>query len=147
MLFRSDHGPDPRSQATRVCLSTIGVQPYPQRQIVLADARDLDAGEREALLESRILRCTLDEVTAHLRPDERIYLHWDTDVIDDQARMPALKYHVRRGPDAADMAAFFRTLRSCDIVAVSVSAWHAEQDEDNRTARACLEILDTLLGA
>jgi len=45
------------------------------------------------------------------------------------------------------MAAFFRALRSYDIVAVSVSAWHAEQDEDNQTARACLEILDTLLGA
>ena len=144
---RVDHGPDPRSQATRACLSTIGVQAYPQRQIVLADARDLDPGEREALLGSRILRCTLDEVTAQLRPHERIYLHWDTDVIDDPARMPALKYHVRRGPDAADMAAFFRTLRSYDIVAVSVSAWHAEQDEDNQTARACLEILDTLLGA
>lgn len=143
---RVDHGPDPRSQAARACLSTIGVHAYPQRQIVLADARDLDPGEREALLSSRILRCTLNEVIAQLRPHERIYLHWDTDVIDDPARMPALKYHVRRGPSAADMAAFFLALRSFNIVAVSVSAWHAEQDDDNQTARACLEILDTLLG-
>jgi len=59
--------------------------------------------------------------------------------------MPALKYHVRRGPDAADVTALFRELRSCDIVAVSVSAWHAEHDGDNQTARACLEILNTLL--
>jgi len=143
---RVDHGPDPRSQAALACLSTIGVQAYPQRQIVLADARDLDPGEREALLSSHILRCPLDEVLGHLRPLERIYLHWDTDVIDDPARMPALKYHVRRGPSAADMAAFFQALRSFNIVAVSVSAWHAEQDGDNQTARACLEILNTLIG-
>lgn len=144
---RVDHGPDPRNQATLACLSTIGVQAYPQRQIVLADARDLDPGESEALLNSRILRCPLGEVLGHLRPQERIYLHWDTDVIDDPARMPALKYHVQRGPSAADMAAFFQALRPFNIVAVSVSAWHAEQDGDNQTARACLEILNTLLGA
>jgi arginase len=144
---RVDRGPDPRSQATLACLSAIGVQPCPERQIVLADARDLDPGEREALLGSAILRCPLGEVLSHLRPRERIYLHWDTDVIDDPARMPALKYHVRRGPSGADMAAFFRALRPFDIVAVSVSAWHAEQDADDRTARACLEILDTLLEA
>jgi arginase len=144
---RVDHGLDPRSQAALACLSTIGAQPYPQRQIVLADARDLDPGERTALLSSQILRCPLGEVLGHLRARDRIYLHWDTDVIDDPARMPALKYHVQHGPSAADMTAFFRTLRSCNVVAVSVSAWHAEQDGDNQTARACLEILNTLLDA
>jgi arginase len=142
---RVDDGPDPRSVAARACLSAIGVQPFAQQQIVLADARDLDPGEREALLDSRIVRCPLDEVLAHLDPRERIYLHWDTDVIDDSARMPALKYHVGRGPSAAEMADFFRSLRSYDIAAVSVSAWHAEQDGDNRTALACLEVLNALL--
>jgi len=142
---RVDLDTDPRSQATRACLSTIGVQAYQQSQIVLADARDLDPGEREALQGSRILRCTLGDVLSHLRPQERIYLHWDTDVIDDPSRMPALKYHVRRGPSAADMAAFFQALRAYDIVAVSISAWHAEQDDNDLTAQACLRILNTLL--
>lgn len=144
---RVDPGPDPRSQAALACLATIGVQAYPERQIVLADARDLDPGEREALLNSRILRCPLDAVLGQLQPQERIYLHWDTDVIDDPAQMPALKYHVQRGPSAADMAALFRALRAYNIVAVSVSAWHEEQDVDNQTAQACLEILNTLLDA
>jgi arginase len=144
---RVDRGPDPRSQAALACLSTIGVQAYPQRQIVLADARDLDPGEHEALLGSGILRCRLEDVMGHLQPRERIYLHWDTDIIDDRARMPALKYHVERGPNAADMAAFFQALRAFNVVAVSVSAWHEEQDGDNRTARACLQILNTLLDA
>ena len=144
---RVDQGPDPRSQAALACLATIGVRAYPQQQIVLADARDLDPGEREALLDSEILRCPLDEVLGHLRPQERIYLHWDTDVIDDPGHMPALKYHVRRGPSAADMTAFFGILRAYNVVAVSVSAWHEEQDADNQTAQACLEVLNTLLSA
>jgi arginase len=144
---RVDPGLDARSQAVLACLSAIGVRAYPPRQIVLADARDLDPGEREALLDSGILRCTMAEVLDQLRPQERIYLHWDTDVIDEPQRMPALKYHVRHGPGAADMVDLFRALRSHDIVAVSVSAWHAEQDADDRTARACLDILNTLLDA
>jgi arginase len=144
---RVDDGPDPRSQATLACLSSIGVQAFPAERIILADARDLDPGEREALLDSSIVRSPLDEVLARVQPHERIYLHWDTDVIDDPHRMPALKYHVRRGPSAADMADLFRALQGHEIVAVSVSAWHAEQDGDNRTARACLDLLDTLLGA
>jgi arginase len=143
---RVDPGADPRSQAARACLSSIGVQAYPQRQIVLADARDLDPGEREALLGSQILRCPLGEALGHLQPQERIYLHWDTDVIDDPAQLPALKYHVQRGPSAADMAAFFQALRPFNVVAVSVSAWHEEKDGDNQTAQACLEILNSLLG-
>jgi arginase len=142
---RVDPGLDPRNQAVLDCLSAIGVQPYPQRRIVLAGARDLDPGEREALLGSEILSCPLGEVLAHVRPQERLYVHWDTDVIDDPVRMPALKYHVRQGPDAADMTALFRALRAFDVVAVSVSAWHAELDGDDRTAGACLEILNTLL--
>ena len=143
---RVDPGVDPRSQAARACLSAIGVRAYPQRQIVLADARDLDPGEREALLGSQILRCPLGEALGHLQPQERIYLHWDTDFIDDPAQLPALKYHVQRGPSAADMAAFFQALRPFNVVAVSVSAWHEEKDGDNQTAQACLEILNSLLG-
>lgn len=142
---RVDRDDDPRSQAAQACLSTIGVRPYPQRQIVLADARDLDPGEREALLGSEIVRCPLGEALTHLRSQERIYLHWDTDVIDDPERMPALKYHVRRGPSAWEMKEFFQALRLYDVIAVSVSAWHAEQDEDDKTALASLEILNTLL--
>jgi len=142
---RVDRDDDPRSQAALACLSTIGVQPYPQQQIVLADARDLDPGEREALLASEIVRCPLGDALTHLQPHESVYLHWDTDVIDDPERMPALKYHVRRGPSAAEMADFFQALRPYNVIAVSVSAWHSEQDGDNQTALASLEILNTLL--
>ncbi|MFG6455898.1 arginase family protein [Pelomonas nitida] len=144
---RVDAGPDPRNRAVRDCLARIGVQAYPEQQIVLTDARDLDPGEREALLGSRIRRVPLDQVLTQLQPRERIYVHWDTDVIDDRAAMPALKYHVRQGPSATDVLDLFQTLRGYDIVAVSVSGWHAEQDADDRTARTCVAMLNTLICA
>jgi arginase len=59
--------------------------------------------------------------------------------------MPALKYHVTGGPRLEQMAALFQRLRNYPLVAVSVSAWHAEQDQDGRAARACLDLLEQLL--
>ncbi len=143
---RVDNGPDPRNQAVRDCLACIGAQAYPAAQIVLSDARDLDDGEREALLGSPIVRVPLDRVLGQLRPQERLYVHWDTDVIDDRSRLPALKYHVRQGPSAEDVRALFTALRDHDVVAVSVSAWHAEQDAGDQTAQLCTELLNTLIG-
>ncbi|WP_395404706.1 hypothetical protein ACHMW6_00765 [Pseudoduganella sp. UC29_106] len=59
--------------------------------------------------------------------------------------MPALKYHVKNGPGIEDMEALFWQLRGYPIVAASVSAWHSEQDEGDRAARICLDLLETLL--
>lgn len=126
---------------------TIGVTPYPEGQIVLSDARDLDPGEREALRDSGIVCCAFDEVLCHLRPQERLYLHFDTDVLDAESDMPALKYHVKEGPRVADMASLFGRLHGHNIVAVSVSAWHAELDMDNRAALTCLNLLNQLTNA
>lgn len=123
----------------------VGAQPYAEERIVLSDARDLDPGEDEALRQSAIVHCALHEVLAHLSLHESLYVHFDTDVLDEPQRMPALKYHVANGPRLEQMAALFRRLRAYPLVAVSVSAWHAEQDEDGRAARACLDLLELLL--
>lgn len=123
----------------------VGAQPYAEARIVLSDARDLDPGEDEALRQSAIVHCPLDQVLSHLSLDESLYVHFDTDVLDEPQRMPALKYHVTGGPGIEQMAALFRHLREYPVVAVSVSAWHAEQDEDGRAARACLDLLELLL--
>lgn len=125
--------------------TAVGAQPYAEARIVLSDARDLDPGEDEALRQSAIVHCPLDQVLSHLAPHESLYVHFDTDVLDEPQRMPALKYHVAGGPRLEQMAALFRCLRAYPLVAVSVSAWHAEQDEDGRAARACLDLLERLL--
>jgi arginase len=123
----------------------VGVQAYAEARVVLSDARDLDPGEDEALRQSAIVHCPLDEVLSHLSLDESLYVHFDTDVLDEPQRMPALKYHVTGGPRLEQMAALFQRLRGYPLVAVSVSAWHAEQDQDGRAARACLDLLEHLL--
>ncbi|MET3133141.1 arginase [Oxalobacteraceae bacterium GrIS 1.11] len=125
-------------------MAEIGLQAYPEQRVVLSDARDLDPGEVEALRASAIVTCAIADIHRHLVPGESLYLHWDTDVVNDQAAMPALKYHVRAGPSWADMRELFRSLRCLPIVAISVSAWHEEQDTDNTTALACLALLKEL---
>lgn len=125
--------------------AAVGARPYPEERIVLSDARDLDPGEKEALRASSIVRCSFDAVLAHLSPQETLYVHFDTDVLDESERMPALKYHVPEGPRLEQMAALFERLRDYRVVAVSVSSWHAEHDADGKAARACLDLLDVLL--
>lgn len=132
--------------AIQALRATIGMQPYPERQVLLSDARDLDDGEDQALRDSAIVRCAIEDVPAHLSPQETLYVHFDTDVLDAEQQMPALKYHVKAGPDIAGMAALFRRLRDFPVVAVSVSAWHSEQDAGDRAARTTLDLLGELLG-
>lgn len=132
--------------AVATMMASIGVSPFPEQRIILSDARDLDPGELEAVRKSRIVCCAIDRIVEFLTPGESLYLHFDTDVMDEQAEIPALKYHVGSGPRYADIAALFRSLRRHNIVAVSVSAWHEEKDLDNKAALACLALLRELEG-
>jgi arginase len=122
----------------------VGLAPYPENRVVLCDARDLDPGEERALRASRIVISSVADVVGHLTPRQSLYLHWDTDVLDAEMEMPALKYHVKGGPTYTEMKSLFRSLRGHNIVAVSVSAWHAELDLDDRSATACLRLLKEL---
>lgn len=123
-------------------VNKIGVDCYPEAAVSLSDARDLDSGEKEALENSDIGVYAIEDL--HVEPGPRIYLHWDTDFLDAADAMPALKHQVKGGPSPERLAAFFRHLRDHNIVAVSISAWYPENDASDRTASACLEILDTL---
>jgi arginase len=122
-----------------------GLNPYPEERIILSDGRDLDSGEEESLRNSKILRCSIADVSKYLlKQSESIYLHLDTDVLDAEIEMPALKYHVRSGPTYQDISNLFKSLKDKNIIAISVSAWHEEKDFDNKTAMACLNLLKDL---
>jgi arginase len=123
----------------------VGCVPYPEQQVLLSDARDLDPGEDEALRNSAIVCCKVEQVAGLLSARESLYVHFDTDVLDARQEMPALKYHVNAGPSIADMAALFRQLRTLPVMAVSVSAWHSEQDHDDQAALTTLELVNLLL--
>ncbi len=122
----------------------VGLSPYPENQTILSDARDLDQGEQKALRDSKIIKCTIGDIFEHLSQDESIYLHWDTDVVDAEEEMPALKYHAKSGPTYSEMETLFEGLANKNIIAISVSAWHEEKDLDNKTAIASLKLLNWL---
>lgn len=121
-----------------------GLKPYPEGQVMLSDGRDLDPGEKEALQSSKIMRCNIADISKHLLQDENIYFHWDTDVVDAEKEMPALKYHVKSGPSYSEIEILFKSLANRNIVAISVSAWHEEKDLNNKTATASLNLLNKL---
>jgi len=121
-----------------------GLTPYPEQQIIFSDGRDLDAGEREALESSAIVRCIPDSIAGLINGEESIYLHWDTDFVSSLDEMPAMKYHVAAGPSPTELSQIFKQLSRYNIIAISVSAWHEELDTDNRTAIKCLELLANL---
>ncbi len=143
LVGRGDRRKEERD-ATASFLEAVGVRPFPEEKIILSDGRDLDPGEKEAIVNSKIIRCSIADISGHLDPDESLYLHFDTDVIDAETEMPALKYHVKQGPGYAEICALFKSLRGRNIVAISVSAWHEEKDLDNKAAIACLKLLKEL---
>ena len=143
LVGRGDRRKESRN-AVSAFMERIGFTPYPESKIILSDARDLDPGEKEAVQKSKIVRCGIEDVFKHLLPNEDIYLHWDTDVVDAETEMPALKYHVKSGPTYSEISSFFRSLRDRNVIAISVSAWHEEKDVDNKTAIACLRLLREL---
>ena len=64
----------------------LGLRPVPEHNIVLADARDLDPAERDALAASQVRRipATADAFRAALSGlgDLPVYLHVDVDIMD-----------------------------------------------------------------
>lgn len=145
LVGRPDRRKDKRDGISALRALT-GGHPYPERQVLLSDARDLDPGEDDALRLSAIVRCTLEQVQSHLSPHESLYIHFDTDVLDEAERLPALKYHVPGGPRLEQLGQLFGRLADYPVLAVSVSAWHAEHD-DGSAANACLDLLQLLLPA
>lgn len=125
----------------------VGLHPFPESLLVLTDARDLDPGEKRALVASRVVHLT-DCRSLLDRPldSNPLYIHFDTDIINpDDA--PAMSYRAQGGPSAADLKSIFRTLaQRGKLAAVSMGTWNPRLDEDGRTRAVCMELLACLIG-
>ena len=125
----------------------LGLQPLPESQVILTDARDLDPGEREAVAASALTH--LPRVTDLLEaplPGGPLYVHFDCDVLDPAA-VPAVNYPAPGGPSPGDLRRVFRRLAESEqLVAVSLSTWDPELDQDGQSRQAVLALLDDLLG-
>lgn len=125
----------------------VGLKPLPDTRVILSDARDLDAGERELVAESGVVHVTaVADLLEMPLPDGPLYVHFDVDVLDP-AFAPAMNYPAPGGPQPEVVGAVFRRLKeSGRVTAVSVSAWNPELDTDGRTRDVVMALVGELVG-
>jgi arginase len=132
------HGPQWMCEA-------VGLAPLPEEMVWLADGRDLDPLEREALDNSKINRTSVAGL-ANLTFDGPVYVHLDTDVID-ATEAPGFNYPVPGGPGGAETAEACAGLAErCDIRAISISGWTEALDPGGKTGAVCRRVLQALTG-
>jgi len=127
--------------------AAVGLRPLPAEQVILTDARDLDAGERELLAASAVQRLPdVQALLSHPLSDRPLYVHFDVDVLN-LADAPAVSYPAAGGPHAGELGEVFRFLaRTGRITAVSMSAWNPALDGARRSREMCMALLDILVG-
>ncbi|GIJ56641.1 arginase family protein [Virgisporangium aurantiacum] len=129
----------------------LGLRPVPESGVVLADARDLDPAERDALTGSRVRRVPADPaaVTAALAGlrGTPVYLHLDIDVVDS-ADLPGLRFPSGTGPSLTRIAeCLAATCATADVRAAGIAcAWLPEHVGDP-TTRPAITTLAGALGA
>jgi arginase len=130
---------------------TLGLRPVPDTSVVLADARDLDPAERDALTTSQVRRVPADPaaITSALRElgPAPVYLHLDIDVIDS-AELPGARFPSGPGPSLAQIEECLAAARAtADLAAAYIAcAWLPEHVGD-QTSRQTITRLTAALGA
>jgi arginase len=130
---------------------TFGLRPVADTDIVLADARDLDPAERDALAASQVRRVAADPaaITSALSQlhGTPVYLHLDVDVIDS-AQLPGLRFPSGPGPSVDQIVECLTAVcATADVKAASIAcAWLPERVSDQAT-REVITRLARALGA
>jgi arginase len=126
---------------------TVGLKPQLENQVILTDARDLDLGERILIKESSLIH--LDKVEALLDfqfQNLPLYVHFDTDIVCPE-ESPAQNYLGKGGPTSQTVQAVFAHLaQTGKVVGVSLSSWNPELDQNRKSEKVSLSILQTLVG-
>jgi arginase len=115
-------------RAPELFADPLGLRPVPERNIVLADARDLDPAERDALAASQVrhIPATAGAFRAALSGlrDLPVYLHVDVDIMDSTG-VPGLRFPAGPGPTLGDVEnCLTMVTATVDVVAACLAcAW------------------------
>jgi arginase len=125
----------------------VGLALVDESDVILSDGRDLDPEEAVSLANSQVVHVrAVAEIPTRVPSSRPVYVHFDTDIIDAQ-EAPAMMYPVGGGPSVIELRQMAEALhRAHTVVAVSVTAWDLGRDTNRRTERACLNVLDALVG-
>lgn len=125
-----------------------GLTPLPEKQVILTDARDLDAAERESVIASEVVHLPqVADLLNYPLPHGPLYIHFDTDVLTPAAA-PAMNYLAAGGPTAAELREVFLHLASTGrVTAVSLSAWNPAMDTDGKSRHTAMSLLQDLVGS
>lgn len=137
-------------RAPELFAGPLGLRPVPERSIVLADARDLDPAERDALAASQVrhIPATPDDFRAVLSElrDLPVYLHVDVDILDS-TEVPGLRFPSGPGPTLADIETCLTAIAAAaDVVAASFACAWLPGQVGTPTARMAIARLAGALG-
>ena len=130
---------------------TLGLRPVPDTSVVLADARDLDPAERDALVTSQVRRVPADPAAIASALGELgpvpVHLHLDIDIIDS-TELSGARFPSGPGPSIARIEeCLAAACATADIVGAYLAcAWLPEHVSD-QTSRQTMTRLTAALGA
>jgi arginase len=129
----------------------LGLRPVADTHVVLADARDLDPAESDALTASQVRRVPADPAAIISTLDGLgrmpVYLHLDVDVVDS-TQLPGLRFPAGPGPSVAQIEECLAAVcATADVRAASIAcAWLPDRVNDPAT-RETITRLAGALGA
>jgi arginase len=141
-------------RAPELAGDALGLRPVADTHAVLADARDLDPAERDALTASQVRRVPADPAAIIAALDELgglgrlpVYLHLDIDVVDS-AQLPGLRFPSGAGPSLIQIQECLAAVCSAaDVAAAGIAcAWRPDRVGDPAT-REAISLLTGALGA
>ena len=137
-------------RAPELFAGPLGLRPVPEHNIVLADARDLDPAERDAIAASQVrhIPATVGDVQAALSGLRGlpVYLHVDVDILDS-TEVPGLRFPAGPGPALGDVESSLTAITaSADVVAASFACAWLPGQVGTPSARGAITRLAAALG-